>query len=56
MGPTARSRREEGTDDSGNGIDDEPVNRYPWFLPQGGEMVRQETIIYAKRLSRYVGP
>ena len=27
------------------------VNRYPWYLAQNGQMIRQETIIYAKRLS-----
>lgn len=28
----------------------EPVHRYPWYLARDGEMVRQETIVYAKRL------
>lgn len=28
----------------------EPVNRYPWYLAQDGQMIRQGTIIYAKPL------
>ena len=29
----------------------ESVRRYPWYLPKDGDVLRQETIIYAKRLS-----
>ena len=29
----------------------EEINRYPWYLAQDGQMLRQETIIYAKSLS-----
>lgn len=32
-------------------LDYESINCYPWYLPENGEMIRQETIIYAKSLS-----